>query len=545
MTKRMLLLVAVLVLYAAAASAATIPVSTCEQPAVQAAVEAATDGDTLQMPVGNCTWPTHVSWANKDITILGAGVGKTVIKREGGDNGFVFWVAISDATKGRFRIAHMTLQGTVQTSVIYVTSGAIAAIPAGRWRVDHVHFDFPTGQRSGVHTTGVNYGVVDHNLFTWNDGVAIRQANQLQSECYGGSPLAGDFQNAQPLDLGTDKFLFVEDNVFTPAANRPLIAYDASAGGGRVTFRYNSVTGGFLYNHWTRGCELAAQVFEVYNNRFIGTAGYGAPMGAGYMMRFEAGTGKVFNNTVENFRINGHAPYVFIDDRRAAKSEASGFLGACDGTKSHDGNAGDPAAPGWPCLGQIGRAPGKTLAQIQAGDKPASSPLALWNNGEEPTCATGGPCTNTLEVYPEPAAYIKSTPHPNGEVDFTIGTPTPGYTPYVYPHPLVSGTEPTPVPPDPVPPDPVPPSGDTQAPAVRITRIQQSGNSPNHAVTVETTDNVEVVKVVFFVDNEAQPTLVAPPWRATVKIGNGSHTVLVKASDAAGNVGTASQTVVR
>jgi hypothetical protein len=51
----------------------------------------------------------------------------------------------------------------------------------------------------------------------------------------------------------------------------------------------------------------------------------------------------------------------------------------------------------------------------------------LWDNGGvwvriNPTC-------------PSIAAYIKSTPHANGEVDYVNG-PKPCYKPYVYPHPL-------------------------------------------------------------------------------------------------------------
>jgi hypothetical protein len=437
---RMTLMVIVLAGLFSPASAGTINAVSCSQTHVQAAVDSARDGDVVNIPAGSCTWATHVGFDTKDIVIRGAGIGQTVITRDGGDNGYIFWIGISNSSKGSFRITNMTLAGNVITSIIYITSGSVTAVPAGRWRVDNIYFNFPTGQRSGVHSAGVNYGVVDHNTFNWRDGVAIRQANGLNTECYGGSPLNGDFQNSQPLDLGTDKFMFVEDNSFISNDGRPVIAYDASAGGGRVVFRNNTVTGGFFYNHWTRGCELAAQVMEIYNNTFVGTSAYGAPIGAGYMIRLEAGTGVIYNNTAQNFRVSSNAPYVILDDRRAEKSEATPFLGACDGTKSHDGNAGDPAAPGWPCLGQIGRAPGKSLSQIQAGSKPVSAPLYMWNNGEEAACASGSSCTNTWGVWATPAAYIKSTPHPNGEVDYVNGTPMPGYSSFVYPHPLVSGS---------------------------------------------------------------------------------------------------------
>ncbi len=398
---------------------------------VQQAVDQALDGDTVCVPAGFYTWASHVGWANKDVTVLGAGVGNTVITRDGGDNQYTFYVVLSNATKGQFRISGMTLQGAAQvTSVIYITSSTLAAVPAGRWRIDHLRMNFPTGQRSGVHVTGVNYGVIDHVTFDWNDGAAIRLAAFLSTECYTGSLLAGDFANQQALDLGTDRFVVVEDSTLTAANGRPLAAYDASSGGGRLVWRHNTVTGGFLYNHWTRGCEMASQVMEIYHNTFIGTAGYSA-----YPMRIEAGTGVVFNNTVQNY--NGGAPYLIIDDRRSGGfgGESSAPLGACDGSHAWDGNAGDPLAPGWPCLGQIGRAPGKSFADIQAGDKPASAPFYFWNNGQEAGCASGGSCTNTVGVYAEPSAYVKTTPHPNGDVDYVENTAKPGYAPLAYPHP--------------------------------------------------------------------------------------------------------------
>jgi hypothetical protein len=441
-TVRITLAALVLVaLFSPQASAGIINVASCAQAAVQAAVNNASDGDIVNIPAGSCTWASHVGFENKNITIQGAGIGQTLITREGGDNGYIFYAIISNAGKGAFRISGMTLAGNVATSIIYVTSATLAAVTAGKWRVDHIHFNFPTGQRSGVHTAGVNYGLVDHNRFDFRDGVAIRQANGLGRECYdSGFPLSGDLQNQEPLGLGTDRFLFVEDNEFVSNDNRPVIAYDSSAGGGRLVFRKNTVTGGFFYNHWTRGCEMAAQVMEIYGNTFIGTTAYGAPASIGYPIRLEAGTGVIFNNAAVNFRIGSNVPYVILDDRRADKSEVSGWLGGCDGTKSHDGNAGDPAAPGWPCLGQIGRSYGKSLAQIRAGDKPASAPLYLWNNGEDTSC-TSGTCPNTWGVWATPAAYIRNTPHPNGEIDYSDNnTPMPGYSPFTYPHPLATGS---------------------------------------------------------------------------------------------------------
>jgi hypothetical protein len=94
------------------------------------------------------------------------------------------------------------------------------------------------------------------------------------------------------------------------------------------------------------------------------------------------------------------------------------------------------------------------------------------------------------------------------------------------------------------PPEPIP--GDNQAPAVAIKSIKRNGNSPNYTVAVNATDDVGVVSVEFLVDGTVQVRLVVSPYTATVKIQNpGTHTIEIRARDAAGNMGTASASVNR
>ena len=49
------------------------------QVSVQAAVNRASDGDTVIVPAGSSTWTSRVYIGNKAITILGAGIGQTII----------------------------------------------------------------------------------------------------------------------------------------------------------------------------------------------------------------------------------------------------------------------------------------------------------------------------------------------------------------------------------------------------------------------------------------------------------------------------------
>ena len=405
------------------------------QPSVQAAVDSAVDGNTVCVPAGNFPWADPVVIDDKNIHVRGSGIDQTVVS---GTGSFLFYIDAS-SNHGQVRISGFTFTGSSAAVPIVFTSESNAGIVSG-WRFDHNKFQYTSGSRTGISLRGVTYGLIDHNEFVWSQGFAIHAAAYNASDgCSTDNP-AGNFINSQPLDLGTANAIYIEDNTFISTGNGGITAYDTSAGGARAVFRHNTVTGGFYYSHWTRGCEIGGILHEIYNNTFIGNGDYGISVGAGYPIRIEAGTGVIFNNYADGFHTGSFVPYVYLDERRQAGGTESGqpLWLTCDGTRPWDGNSGDPAAPGWPCLGQIGRSPGKSMSAIQAGDTQTSAPLYLWNNGTQASCATGGVCADSWDVYADPPAYIKATPHPNGDVDYVKhgSTPKPGYLPYTYPHPL-------------------------------------------------------------------------------------------------------------
>lgn len=426
-------LVALLVAIAPAAlpgqgAAATITAASCSQANVQSAINSAASGDTVAIPAGSCTWSSAVSWTNKSIAVVGAGKDVTIISC-----GACFNITsnLSSSAASQWRLSSMTLQGAAPGGMNIQIWDNVGSWHYG-WRIDHLKLNYPgSGSGYGIFIGGVTFGLIDHNDWIWGGGLAVIIAAQQSTEYPAGIPnLQGAYSTSLPLDLGTANAVYIEDNTFTGGG----AAYDTSSGGGRAVFRYNKLTGCMYYSHWTRSAEVGGVLHEIYNNKFVGNAAYNA-----YPIRLEAGTGVIFNNT--NQMTDN---YVLVDERRGFM-ESSAPLGACDGTKKWDGNAGDVAAPGWPCLGQIGRSPGKTIAQIMAGDKQVSAPLYLWNNGTQDSCSTGGACTNsmTVSVYGGSGAYVKATPHPNGEVDYVLNgsTPKPGYTPFVYPHPLQAGSD--------------------------------------------------------------------------------------------------------
>ncbi|WP_243317595.1 M4 family metallopeptidase [Geothrix paludis] len=81
-------------------------------------------------------------------------------------------------------------------------------------------------------------------------------------------------------------------------------------------------------------------------------------------------------------------------------------------------------------------------------------------------------------------------------------------------------------------------SGDTTAPTVSVT---ESGTSGTITFTATASDNVGVTKVEFYVDGALKGTDTATPWTLSfdsTTLTNGSHNLVAKAYDAAGNVGT-------
>ena len=81
-------------------------------------------------------------------------------------------------------------------------------------------------------------------------------------------------------------------------------------------------------------------------------------------------------------------------------------------------------------------------------------------------------------------------------------------------------------------------SGDTVAPTVSAS---QSGTSGNIIVSANASDDVGVTHVEFYVDNVLKATSNAAPYTATIDsttLSNGSHTLVARAYDAGGNVGT-------
>ena len=306
------------------AEAATISVgpNDCSASAVNNAIAAASDGDTVLLTcTGTVNWSSTVTVPNsKGVTL----------KAQGGTNtpktaaAFPLIVSASsdpiiDITceNGRAlsRVTGFKFKNTIASSsgAVFVRGRGTGVTGTGCFRIDNNYFDsiqLPHADLAGTITvwssTGVLTGVIDNNTLrdsSHTDGYAISIEERWQ---YGGSGWAFAGQNAwtRPIGFGTSDFIFIEDNL-VENVNRYTRHLIQAIQGGKYVARYNTFSTnmdnsgveteqveahGFCFcgniGHGTRGGEI-------YKNTFRGTK-------VGYNLNLRGGTWLVYDNMFDS-----------------------------------------------------------------------------------------------------------------------------------------------------------------------------------------------------------------------------------------------------
>jgi hypothetical protein len=391
---------------APAADAATHTAASCNASAVQSAINNASNGDTVQIPAGTCTWNSQLT-ITKGIQLLGAGVDVTVlvdnVPKDGSptDKLLVFSVG-APAT---FRMAHMTIRGQSPDSGSF-NHGHIGLQGSSKaFRVDHLKFT--NMQTAGIRVNGDLYGVIDHNEFIYN----FNQGIVVSHDGWGGAQF-GDGSWAAPLTLGTEKAIYIEDNICTELYIQTPSCVDAFDGA-RVVIRYNTLNNTAIASHGTESSQRrrGMRSFEIYNNNFVSTrSNYDRAI------YIRSGTGVVFNNAV-----SGDWNHV-VKMENYRDTDSYPPWGTCNGSSQYDQNA----QGGYRCVDQ----PGAGTSRLLSGDVPGGGwvgnildPIYIWNN------------TATSLQF----GMAGGSPNVQQGRDFFVGTARPGYTPYTYPHPLTAG----------------------------------------------------------------------------------------------------------
>ena len=395
---------------------------------MQTAVNSATNGDTVLVPAGNCTWEATKAWSGaveipsgKQITLQGQGIGKTVI---------IF--IITKTESGYNSTLESNGNGVRITGFTFLKSQL--DITGRDWRIDHNRFEGNTPcthNLVGISAKNANYselvkGLIDNNQF-----------HNIKILAVGGPSMITNWAWARPLDLGTAEAVYVEDNEFFSDCSSGLIL-DANYGGSYV-FRYNRLQDANIMAHAVQGANRATRKWEVYNNFWFTTPESANAYSFGFI---RAGTGVVFNNTAVGRQGWGpglwHFPTIIIDEQRSCRDDVQ-VSGKCDGTSPWDGNT--PGMSGYPCRDQIGRSTDNPQWVSTVGSEGAYTqqldPAYAWNNFMYPTEADKINKTNGVAFgFDVKDACPAETAHLLAGRDFYNNAVKPGYTPYTYPHPL-------------------------------------------------------------------------------------------------------------
>jgi hypothetical protein len=468
------------------AYAATQTARTCSQQDVQAAIDAAHDGDTVVVPAGTSEYKTIAQGVpalkidNKGITLAGAGIGQTILRDNTYETGKHQWsdgLINAQGGKGKtLRITGFTFDGSGikdagKPAIIYI-NGSYADL-----RIDHCQFLNVNG---AIKTIGLMRGVVDHCRYELMEDHALGNPYFYWME--GTSAAAWK----TPTQLGSADAIYIEDchvEFHNPKSNdSPALP---TMDGARAVFRHNTVFDGFLEFFGVDSRPRGTVSFEVYDNTFTGKCFCAIGL--------KGGTGVVFNNTVQG---KFDRKPIWVTEYRTGGPKQK--YGQCDGTSSADGNAplnadaptytgthsgSDGAAiltcagrnwtpsalvgyavwnvtdssvgkitantantitvalkggktnnwkagdafkvtNGYPAIDQVGRALDADANTVQP---QTLEPVYAWNNQYN-----GSPCKlDVRRFYPREEEYLRE-----GR-DF-FNAPKPGYTPLQYPHPVVS-----------------------------------------------------------------------------------------------------------
>lgn len=448
------------------------------------------DGGTINFGAGSYTWNgTIIVSSTKGVNFIGStssatgGDGTRTVNMTGGT---IHTEGITSSTLYRF--SGFTFSGVPSGSIFFNLSSLEGYTL--NLRVDHNTFsDLSTGGsgimaiRVGSYSPdgGPTKGVADHNsvtgfynfVFVFVFGVGANVA-------------------APPSPKGTDNNFFIEDNIvnfpnITDFGTCLIDGWNAAS----IVARHNTITNGTIAGH-EEGHHGGILNYEIYNNTLIksGTGGYDD----GTWLIHHQGSGEnLFFNNVFTPKTGHSTDAIGLTDYRSCPQAQTGSgMAECDGNQTIDGNFSGQY--GYPCWRQSGRMnAGAITTNGQPGDL---SPVYVWNNYWSDTlakinvnidnpwgCSNPSPSTHLVsdrDYYNAVSALTQTSPTSpfNGTTGMGFGilanrpttcttnplesgggvgyfatdqgpqgtlyrcsatnTWTVQYTPYTYPHPLVS-----------------------------------------------------------------------------------------------------------
>jgi hypothetical protein len=471
---------------------------------VTRAIASAVDGDTVIVPAGTAAWSSGLT-ITKGITLIGQTttdpVNKTandrtiildnVVRGPGGTP----IIRVQSALGRSYRVSGITFSSGAVTALNY--NGAIKLLGnSSTVRLDNCHFNRLAHQAELIRVGGQVYGVIDHNLMDFNAG------NNLSVTIYNGgtSTIYGDDAWAAPANYGGSNFIFIEDNCLNNISGGGGSTDDFD--GGRWVYRHNHVYDADVQTHGTECCrDRGGRCREVYNNdfhyttfvnaggiragglithdnRFFGVQPKGItldtyrgffkfpngpwggasgdnPSDSNDPILYQSGTVSsgsqtTLTDTTKNWSPNQWAGFtakrvsdngiMFIISNTSNTLTGMYYTDSAGGVVWATGNQYQIhkvlIAIDQPCRGQgdliTGDPPINTVTGTPTWPHQALEPVYSWNDIYVPT---GAHVNVHIPQNPRPALIVEGR-------DFYNNTPMPGYTPFTYPHPLVTGQPP-------------------------------------------------------------------------------------------------------
>jgi hypothetical protein len=434
-------------------------------------LSAAADGAVLRFAPGNYSWNSFVNFSNsKGASVVCESPGACVVTPSGavlGMNG-----TLSGTNNNLYRISGFKFQnGGKGPTIWFYGAGTMNQV-----RIDNNTFqsysDSAIAIILGENSTVANfYGVIDHNTLS-------NSSNMMLAFTIGATPAAtGSLR-------GTSKNLFIEDNVlsFSSMTNAGHGCIDGW-GGNAIVFRKNKTTNCLVTQHGVPHSGGPTN-FELYDNEISVNSG-ASSFDACYRCFHHQGSGEflAFRNTFS--ATGGKDGALEMTHYRSASPSAAGYnssLGRCDGSSSIDGNR----IQGYPCWRQPGRDGLRNLQPMYVwgnrwADTGAMVPLTVANPWGATNPSVDTHVAANRDYYNAVSASAQTSPTSpfNGSSGMGFGTlanrPTScttnsqesgggvgyfatdqgangtlyrcastnnwvvHYTPYAYPHPLVSG----------------------------------------------------------------------------------------------------------
>ncbi len=340
--------------------AAVVYVTNNNDDGVQAALDSASDGDTIQLACTTGTWDVNVDVdQGNGYIIRGCGAGNTVITLSGAR------LEITTTNGKVYRITGIEFQGaTAGTDGAIDIQGTSRTTPV---RVDHNYFNgLTTGH--AVYVTGDNYLIADSNHYNLGNAPGFH----MKQDQFKGVGIYGDNSYAQATNYGSGEAIFIEDSyVISGAADTKRNLTDMEDGS-RTVVRYNYMIDSGLSSHGMEsgGRGRGMRSAEIYSNYFDGTGI------SSRCFHLRSGTGLIYDNEFLGYNTSG---CFTIDNNR--QQEAFSPWGPCtDNATADDGLVDNPSA--------FSAVSGGTGTETSSNDCPTSCVMTDTGGSWSPTDLT-------------------------------------------------------------------------------------------------------------------------------------------------------------